>query len=64
MAAYWKGFGITQMLSQGSEGYRTRGPHDPTAPVGYPCAHSAGGHSSAGVDRGYLVKQLMATTSS
>ena len=38
MAAYWKSLGITQMLSQGSEGYRARGPHDPSAPIGYPCA--------------------------
>ena len=38
IAAFWKSLGITQMLSQGSEGYRALGPYDPTAPTTYPCA--------------------------
>jgi hypothetical protein len=38
IAAYWKSLGITQMLSQGSEGYRAVGPYDPRAPTTYPCA--------------------------
>ena len=40
IAAYWKSLGITQMLSQGSEGYRAVGPHDPHAPTTYPCARA------------------------